>query len=63
MKSLTWTNEKRRLRDLIAWKFNPRQISKEQGARLLESLTTFGQFQTIAITPATRLSEQNDRAY
>ena len=32
--NLTWTNETRRLRDLVDWERNPRQISEAQFRRL-----------------------------
>jgi hypothetical protein len=51
MTKLQWTNEKRKLRDLIPWKINPRQIREEQAKRLKESLDEFAQVETIAISP------------
>jgi len=59
--ALTWTNSKRKLRELTGWKFNPRQISVEHGKRLLDSLTEFGQFQTIAITPDNTIVDGHQR--
>jgi ParB-like chromosome segregation protein Spo0J len=46
---------------LTGWKFNPRQISVEHGKRLLDSLTEFGQFQTIAITPDNTIVDGHQR--
>jgi len=46
-----WKNEKRKLGDLIPWEHNPRQIRRENAARLNESLDEFGQVETIAIGP------------
>jgi hypothetical protein len=51
MNDLTWTNEKRRLGDLVPWPRNPRQINKAEGKRLAESLDEFGQVDIIAIGP------------
>ena len=51
MEKLTWKNETRKLKDLMPWALNPRQINSEQARRLLESLEEFGQVQTIAIDP------------
>lgn len=41
---ITWTNERRKLRDLIPWPRNPRQIKTDQAKRLAESFDTFGQW-------------------
>jgi hypothetical protein len=46
---LTWTNEKRKLKELIAWPKNPRQINEEQARRLRQSLSEFGQVIPICI--------------
>jgi ParB-like chromosome segregation protein Spo0J len=59
--ALTWTNGKRKLRELVPWEHNPRQISVEHGKRLLDSLTEFGQFQTIAITPDNTIVDGHQR--
>lgn len=48
---ITWTNEKRRLSQLIPWPRNPRQIKTDQAKRLVESFDQFGQVETIAIGP------------
>ena len=48
---ITWTNERRRLGDLIPWPRNPRQIKRAEAARLAESLDDFGQVDVIAIGP------------
>jgi hypothetical protein len=48
---LSWKNETRKLRDLIPWEDNPRQISKAHARRLEQGLEKFGQVQTIAIAP------------
>lgn len=49
--AIHWTNERRRLRDLVPWEHNPREINKREAERLGESLAEFGQIQTIAIGP------------
>jgi hypothetical protein len=54
--AITWTNERRKLRDLVPWERNPREINKREAERLGESLAEFGQIQTIAIGP-------NDEVY
>src|SRR3990170_4958527 len=39
---LQWHTERRRVRDLIPWEGNPRQISETQADQLRESLDRFG---------------------
>lgn len=46
---ITWTNEKRKLSDLIPWERNPRTINTAQAERLVDSVETFGQVETLAI--------------
>ena len=58
---LTWTNDKRLLSDLIPWVRNPRQVKVEQVKRLQESLTEFGQPETIAIGPGNELYNGHQR--
>jgi hypothetical protein len=50
-KKLAWSNEKRKLSDLIPWERNPRQIRDKQAKLLAESFNDFGQVETIAISP------------
>lgn len=47
-KQITWTNERRKLSDLIPWERNPRQIQDAQAERLVDSVETFGQVETLA---------------
>ncbi len=51
MTNIIWTNERRKLKDLKPWERNPRQITKDQAKRLVESFDEFGQVETIAIGP------------
>jgi len=51
MAEIKWTNERRKLKDLKPWERNPRQITKDQAKRLVESFNEFGQVETIAIGP------------
>lgn len=46
---ITWTNERRKLRDLIPWERNPRTINNAHAERLVDSVETFGQVETLAI--------------
>lgn len=47
---IVWSNEKRKLSDLIPWERNPRQIKDKQAKLLAESFSDFGQVETIAIS-------------
>lgn len=58
---ITWTNEKRKLRDLIPWEHNPREINKAEAERLGDSLAEFGQIQTIAIGPNDEILDGHQR--
>lgn len=60
-KSITWTNEKRKLSDLIPWEHNPRTIKQKQAERLVDSVATFGQVETLAIGPANELYNGHQR--
>jgi ParB-like chromosome segregation protein Spo0J len=63
MGDLTWTNDTRRLGDLVPWEHNPRQIKEAEAERLLDSLETFGQVQTIAIGPNNEIYDGHQRRY
>lgn len=58
---ITWTNETRKLRDLIPWDPNPREINKAEAERLGDSLAEFGQIQTIAIGPDDEIYDGHQR--
>ncbi len=58
---ITWTNEKRKLSELIPWPRNPRQIKVDQVKRLQESLDEFGQPETIAIGPGNEIYNGHQR--
>lgn len=51
MSKITWRTEKRRINDLLPYKSNPRQISKEQLAQLKRSLEKFDYVELVAIQP------------
>jgi len=59
--SITWTNERRKLSDLIPWPRNPRQIKGAEVKRLQESLTEFGQIEPICIGPGDALYNGHQR--
>jgi DNA modification methylase len=58
---ITWTNETRKLSELVPWPRNPRQIRKEQVERLQDSLDEFGQPETIAIGPGNEIYNGHQR--
>ena len=61
MSNITWTTERRKIRDLIPWPRNPRQIKGEQVKRLQESVEEFGQFETIAVGPGNEVYNGHQR--
>lgn len=58
---ITWTNEKRKLSDLIPWERNPRTIKNAQAERLVDSVETFGQVETLAVGPQNELYNGHQR--
>ena len=58
---LSWTNEKRKLGDLVEWPKNPRQIDKHQARRLRQSLSEFGQVHAICIDPDNMIIDGHQR--
>lgn len=61
MSDLTWTNETRKLSQLIPWPRNPRQIKTAEARRLQESFTEFGQPEVIAIGPGNEVYNGHQR--
>lgn len=59
---ITWTNEKRKLSDLTPWSRNPRTIKDKQAERLVDSVQTFGQVETLAIGPGNEIYNGHQRA-
>jgi hypothetical protein len=59
--SITWTNERRKLADLIPWEHNPRTIKQKQAERLVDSVETFGQVETLAIGPQNEIYNGHQR--
>jgi len=59
--SLTWTNERVKLRDLKPWERNPRQISKRAAQRLLDSWRDYGQVQMIVVGPDNEVYDGHQR--
>lgn len=61
MPGLTWTNERRKLRDLEPWARNPRQIKQPEAKRLAESFDQFGQVETLAVGPGGQVYNGHQR--
>ena len=58
---IAWTNERRKLSQLIPWPDNPRQIKADQAERLRQSLDEFAQVETLAIGPDNELYNGHQR--
>jgi hypothetical protein len=58
---ITWTNETRKLSELVPWERNPRQIREDEAQRLAESLDEFGQVDIIAIGPGGEIYNGHQR--
>ncbi len=58
---ITWSNEKRKLSELVPWERNPRQINDKQAKRLEESFEQFGQVEIIAIGPENQIYNGHQR--
>ena len=58
---ITWTNERRKLSDLVPWERNPREIHRQEAERLGDSLAEFGQIQTIAVGPDNEIYDGHQR--
>ena len=61
MSDLSWTNERRKLSELIPWKRNPRQIRRDEAKRLTESVAEFGQVEPIIVGPGNELYNGQQR--
>ena len=58
---ITWSNQRRKLSELVPWARNPRQINKRQAERLVESFDQFGQVETIAVGPDNQIYNGHQR--
>jgi hypothetical protein len=58
---ITWSNEIRKLGDLVPWHRNPRLIKQDQARRLSESFDEFGQVEIIAIGPNNEIYDGHQR--
>ena len=52
MTNITWTNDTRRLADLVPWEHNPKRMSKKQADGLRLSIERFGFAVPFLISPA-----------
>ena len=59
--AIYWTNERRKLSDLVPWPRNPRQIKADQAQRLVESLDEFNQVETFAVGPQNEVYNGHQR--
>lgn len=55
MQVLEWFTEKRKVNDLIPYKYNPRKMTKDQARHLIVSLEKFNYVELIAIQPDNRI--------
>ena len=58
---ITWSNQRRKLSELVPWERNPRQITDKQAKRLEESFEQFGQVEIIAIGPGNEIYNGHQR--
>lgn len=61
MSDIKWTNEQRRLGDLIEWESNPRKSTKKQVEYIQESMRKFGQVHTFVISPKNEIYDGHQR--
>jgi DNA modification methylase len=61
MGDITWNYEERKVGELVPWERNPREISRDQAKRLLESWEEFGQVEMIAIGPENQVYNGHQR--
>ena len=61
MTNITWTDDKRKLSQLIPWERNPRQIKGANVKRLQESFEEFGQPEPVIIGPNNELYNGHQR--
>jgi ParB family chromosome partitioning protein len=60
---LVWSNDKRRLGDLVPWPRNPRLVMQADAQALVESHEEFGQPETIAVGPDDDVYNGHQRLY
>jgi len=58
---ITWTNETRKLSQLLPWDHNPRQLTEKQAEHLQASLRKFGLAQPFLISPDNEIYDGHQR--
>ena len=61
MDTITWSNKKLKLSQLIPWNHNPKTISKDHARRLLNNWKQLGQWQTMAVGPGGEVYDGHQR--
>ena len=61
MQKIEWTNTRVRLGDLKPWQSNPRQSTRAQAEKILQSFNEFGQVEAVAIGPAMQVYDGHQR--
>ena len=61
MSNITWTNDTRRLADLVPWEHNPKRMSKKQADGLRLSIERFGFAVPFLISPAGDIYDGHQR--
>ena len=61
MTPITWTNETRKLSELLPWEHNPRQLTEKQAKHLQASLRKFGLAQPFLISPEDEIHDGHQR--
>ena len=61
MSDITWTNETRRLDELVPWEHNPKRMTKKAGEGLRISLDKFGLAIPLVISPNNDLYDGHQR--
>lgn len=60
---IIWTNDTRKLSDLVPWDKNPREISDDEAKQLQASIRKFGQVKAYAISPDNEIYDGHQRQH
>lgn len=58
---ITWTNDTRRLADLVPWEHNPKRMTKKQADGLRLSIERFGQAVPFLVSPVNEIYDGHQR--
>ena len=61
MSDLTWTNEQRKLSDLVPWEHNPKRMTKKQADGLRQSIEHFGFAVPFLVSPTGDIYDGHQR--